>query len=226
MSALIFTYLYPATTSAERPVRRRAGVSRAARFNCLALVCVLKVGLLLLMLAHWQSTAAPTVQPVLSVNILNDDQPPAPLAAPPEPEINFDRPVITVTVPQIHFLAEPVNPPAPVQSPPQAPAAVSPAAPKADATPYHHQLMRDIARHKRYPVPAKRANQQGVVEITFEIAADGSLVSAEVSKSSQIPSLDAAALAAVTQASPFPPIPAALGLTRLRLTIPIEFSLK
>ncbi|HNG60514.1 MAG TPA: energy transducer TonB, partial [Cellvibrionaceae bacterium] len=144
-----------------------------------------------------------------------------------EPSLPFMQP-IAVTAPQFVVQAAAITPPSQV-----APAAVqplaapaAPAAPQADANPYYQMVLRQIAQHKRYPAQAKRIRQQGLVEISFEISADGRLLSAQVSQSSQVPSLDAAALAAVTNASPFPPIPAELGVSRLRLSLPIEFSLR
>ena len=79
-----------------------------------------------------------------------------------------------------------------------------PLGPTGRCHPYYQIVLRQIAQHKRYPAQAKRIRQEGLVEISFEIGADGRLLSAQVSQSSQIQSLDTAALAAVTAASPFP----------------------
>ena len=50
-------------------------------------------------------------------------------------------------------------------------------------------------------------------------------MSAVVARSSGVPALDQAALDMLRRASPMPVIPSELGLERLTLTIPVEFSL-
>lgn len=205
----------------------KAGLSSVAKINCLALVCMVKVGLGVLLFTHWDSGNDKRLETVLTVRTLADEQAPLPLEAPPEPSLP-NMPQITLTAPQFNVQAAAITPP-PSQAAPapqQAVTAPAPAAPKADANPYYQLVLRQIAQHKRYPAQAKRIRQEGLVEISFEIGADGRLLSAQVSQSSQIPSLDTAALAAVTAASPFPPIPAELGVSRLSLSLPIEFSLR
>lgn len=220
----------PYVASAAEPRPRpygKVGLSSVAKMNCLALVCVVKVGLGVLLLTHWNSGQDKRLETVLSVRTLADEQAPIPIEAPPEPSLP-NMPQLTVTAPQFIVQSAAITPP-PSQVAPVTPQAVStpaPAAPKADANPYYQLVLRQIAQHKRYPAQAKRIRQEGLVEISFDIGADGRLLSAQVSQSSQVPSLDAAALAAVTAASPFPPIPAELGVNRLSLSLPIEFALR
>jgi len=61
-------------------------------------------------------------------------------------------------------------------------------------------------------------SQRGVVEVVFEIAADGSARGVQLSLSSGVPGLDEAALKLVRSSSPLPPPPEAM-----RLRVPIEF---
>lgn len=216
---------------APAPVRARsyskAGLSPVAKVNCLALVCLMKVGLGVLLLTQWDSGSDKRLETVLTVRTLAEDTAPLPLEAPPEPMLPT-QPQLSLSAPQFVVQTAAVTPPS--QQAPAAPQAAvvpaAPSAPQADANPYYQIVLRQIAQHKRYPAQAKRIRQEGLVEISFEIGADGRLLSAQVSQSSQIQSLDTAALAAVTAASPFPPIPAELGVSRLSLSLPIEFALR
>lgn len=90
---------------------------------------------------------------------------------------------------------------------------------------YFRELMAWLARHKAYPVAAKKAKHQGVVTLEFAIARSGRVLSARVKKGSGYPALDQAALEMLARANPVPAIPDALARERLSLAIPIEFSL-
>lgn len=217
--------LPPAEMPTPRP-SSRTGLSPVAKMNCLALVCLLKLTLGVLVLTHWNSAEEARAETILTVRTLADDTPPMPLPAPPEPSLP-NLPPVSVSMPQFTVQTKAITPPPSQITPVQSQVAQgAPAAPQADANPYYQLVLRQIAQHKRYPAQAKRAHQQGLVEVSFEIASDGKLLSAQVTQSSLNPSLDAAALAAVTRASPFPPIPQELGVQRLSLTLPIEFSLR
>ena len=82
-----------------------------------------------------------------------------------------------------------------------------------------------LARHKAYPIAAKKAKHQGVVTLEFTIAQSGRVLSVHVKNGSGYPALDRAALDMVERANPVPAIPDALARDRLSLAIPIEFSL-
>ena len=75
-----------------------------------------------------------------------------------------------------------------------------------------------VERHQRLPAGSSAA---GVVTLVLEVARDGALNGVNVSVSSGIAALDAAALAAVRAAAPFAPAPAALRdpAYALRLTL-------
>lgn len=196
-----------------------------AKINCLALVCLLKASIAALILFNWQGQAQTRLEPVFEVRALAEDTPVQQLPAPPA-VLPPNVPVIAVTPVQFEVQSSAaITPPAEAQ-PSQTVIASQAPVQKADPNPYYQQVLRQIAQQKRYPVAAKRARQQGLAEVSFEIGSDGHLLSARISQSSQNASLDAAALAAVTQASPFPPIPPELAQQRLSLTLPIEFSLR
>lgn len=211
--------------SEPRVKRARPGLSPIAKLNCLAVVCLLKLCLGALILFRWQGEAQAKLEPVLMVRALVEDRPLEQLPAPPQ-ITQPNMPVITLAPPQFTVQSTAAISPPAMTAPSQTVIANQAPAQKVDPNPYYQQVLRQIAQHKRYPVAAKRARQQGLVEVSFEIGADGKLLSAQVMQTSENPSLDAAALAAVTQASPFPPIPAELALQRLSLTLPIEFSLR
>lgn len=97
--------------------------------------------------------------------------------------------------------------------------------PQAARHPWFGQLKAWLQRHKTYPAALRKAKQQGTVEVTFTISRRGELLSAAVARSSGVAALDQAALDMLRRASPMPVIPAELGLERLTLTIPVEFSL-
>ncbi|WP_059369740.1 TonB family protein [Treponema endosymbiont of Eucomonympha sp.] len=82
-------------------------------------------------------------------------------------------------------------------------------------------LLRKIRRALVYPPQAKKAGIQGTVEVVFTVRADGTASGVSVSKSSGEPLLDAAAVAAIVTASPFPPPP-----SPVKLAVPIVFVLK
>lgn len=63
----------------------------------------------------------------------------------------------------------------------------------------------------------------GVATITFSLAANGALVSATLSVSSGIESLDRAALTAIAAAAPFPPPPSGASPAQLIFSIPFQF---
>ncbi len=91
---------------------------------------------------------------------------------------------------------------------------------------YYGRLARRIAKHKRYPRAAKRERSTGTVVVTFTVAVDGRLQQSRVTKSSGDPRLDEAALKMLKRASPFPPLPVAMGRRSQTITLPVEFALR
>jgi len=91
---------------------------------------------------------------------------------------------------------------------------------------YLTSLMAWLNRFKRYPTEARRERVEGVVVVRFTMAADGSVLSSNVLRSSGHATLDQAALEVFQRASPLPAPPASFARAPVTLTLPIEFSLQ
>ncbi|WP_069306612.1 energy transducer TonB [Methylobrevis pamukkalensis] len=68
----------------------------------------------------------------------------------------------------------------------------------------------------------KSRDKPGLAYVTFTIAANGSYSGVRISRSSGIPKVDEAVLAAVRRVGEFPPIPAEIGRSSMPVTIPVE----
>ena len=79
---------------------------------------------------------------------------------------------------------------------------------------------------RTYPALARRAGLQGVVEVAFALAADGSLIALRVAGSSGFEVLDEAALAYVAALAPFQPFPADLPRDPLAVRVPVVYRLR
>jgi len=91
---------------------------------------------------------------------------------------------------------------------------------------YAEDIKSAILHQKYYPPTAKRLGQQGISKIKFSIGMDGELLSADIKTSSGYAELDRAALEAIEQASPFPPLPPELKRQSISLAISLSFSLQ
>ncbi|HEX5359596.1 MAG TPA: energy transducer TonB [Fluviicoccus sp.] len=91
--------------------------------------------------------------------------------------------------------------------------------------PYFGKLKAWLNAHKTYPAALKKAKTQGTVVLTFTISRSGELLSSRIVIGSGEPGLDQAALDMLQRSSPMPPLPDELGLDKLTLTIPVEYSL-
>ena len=76
-----------------------------------------------------------------------------------------------------------------------------------------------------YPEEARQTGQQGRLLILFSIGKDGSLVKLKLLRSSGYPLLDKAALQAVKDAAPFPPLPERFGVDVLNIYATFEYVL-
>ena len=90
---------------------------------------------------------------------------------------------------------------------------------------YLLEVRRLLERQKGYPRMAQRLNIQGVVRLQFTIAADGSIHSTRLGRSSGHEVLDEAARKTVKKVGRFPPLPSALGREKLFVEIPLAFRL-
>jgi TonB family protein len=117
----------------------------------------------------------------------------------------------------------PATPPAATSpAPTPAPSAPAPAKPSPAVASWQQALVARLDRFKSYPSQANGA--EGVVTVSFRIDRQGKVVNSQVVKSSGSSVLDAAALALVKRASPFPPPPADLSDSDLSIAVPVRYA--
>jgi len=90
---------------------------------------------------------------------------------------------------------------------------------------YRKALYTLIERNKVYPPIARRLGHQGKVRISFVVLIDGSLGQVKVELSSGYVELDEAAVRAVKDASPFPPLPEEIQADAKSFVVTISFEL-
>ncbi len=135
-----------------------------------------------------------------------------PIAPPPQPYAEkLPPPAVTLAAPQAAV-------------PAHATQAVLPGK-KEDVKAYIAALMRQLNRHKTYPVELKKAKTEGRVVLLFTLDKSGRLLASAVKQSSGHPDLDRAALAMLARANPLPAIPDFMERDELALAIPVEYSL-
>jgi periplasmic protein TonB len=78
-----------------------------------------------------------------------------------------------------------------------------------------------LERYERYPSQAR--GEQGETTLTFTIDRQGHLLSSRVVQSAGSAALDAAALAMLGRAQPFPPPPVGIADAQLTITVPIRY---
>jgi protein TonB len=83
-----------------------------------------------------------------------------------------------------------------------------------------------LAHYRTYPLEARRARIEGVVELRVTLMADGRLVDARVEQSSGHPLLDRAALDLLARASPLPGEFASGGTGQVELQLPIVYRMR
>lgn len=97
---------------------------------------------------------------------------------------------------------------------------------QADARNYYGRLATWLARHKRYPLQARRLGQEGTVKVTFTVSRSGRVLAKRITQSSGHPLLDREAQAMLDRASPLPRIPSSLGRDSLTVSLPVAFALR
>lgn len=90
---------------------------------------------------------------------------------------------------------------------------------------YLEAVRRHLSRYKKYPPDALAKKQEGTVVVTFTLAHDGTVTSAEIERSSGNPLLDEAALAMIRSGSPVPPVPKRYWDKSGPITMPVDFSI-
>lgn len=87
---------------------------------------------------------------------------------------------------------------------------------------YRGRLYSHIARKKLSP----RSQRIGTVVVRFTVGRQGELLSSEITKSSGHQILDDAAIASITRAAPFPPMPNEASDGPLVVSVPFKFSVR
>jgi protein TonB len=84
-----------------------------------------------------------------------------------------------------------------------------------------------IDRRKEYPYQARQQEQEGTVLIRFTITRQGTLAGEPVlEKKSRYERLNAAAIEAVKNAAPYPPLPGETGDDEMSFQVAVSFSLR
>jgi periplasmic protein TonB len=83
-----------------------------------------------------------------------------------------------------------------------------------------------LARYRSYPLAARRARIEGVVELRVVLMPDGRLVNARVERSSGHPLLDQAALDLLARAAPLPSDFGSARTEQIELQLPIVFRMR
>lgn len=83
-----------------------------------------------------------------------------------------------------------------------------------------------LARYRTYPLAARRARIEGVVQLRVTLLPDGRLVDARVEHSSGHAMLDRAALELLTHAAPLPPEFGGTRTGRIELQLPIVYRMR
>ncbi|WP_426143754.1 energy transducer TonB [Pseudomonas sp. DWP3-1-2] len=110
---------------------------------------------------------------------------------------------------------------------PVAPTPPSPPSPPSNALPnWQSDLLRHLARYKKYPEDARRRGMQGVSRLRFVVDAQGNVLSASIAGSSGSPALDRATMEMIRRAQPLPKPPAeTLNNGTIEILAPFVYSL-
>jgi len=87
---------------------------------------------------------------------------------------------------------------------------------------WQRSMVMHLERHKRYPPQAR--GEQGVATLAFTIDRQGHLLSGRIVHSAGSAILDAAAVAMLSRAAPFPAPPPGIADELLSITVPIRYS--
>ncbi len=90
---------------------------------------------------------------------------------------------------------------------------------------YYALIAAHLAKHKRYPISARRRGEEGRVDISFTLASDGHLLGYQIVNGSGYAALDKAVMRMLKTANPLPPFPPSVSGHELTIRIPIEFRL-
>ena len=93
----------------------------------------------------------------------------------------------------------------------------------AEVSNYPGKVASKLRRALRYPKAARKDRLKGQAVVSFTVAANGSVSSIRIVRSSGSLILDNAALEAVHRAAPFSPIPSGAGRNSWRFSVPLAF---
>lgn len=88
------------------------------------------------------------------------------------------------------------------------------------------QVLGHLQRYKRYPRPAQRRRQEGVVQVQFAVDRRGHASDIRIVQGSGHDALDSETLATVQRASPLPPPPAEIEGDPVQVVVPVDFFLR
>ncbi|MBD7921180.1 energy transducer TonB [Xanthomonas bonasiae] len=173
---------------------------------------------------------------------------------PPQPEqrqaprVRAPRPAPPQPPPQpLHADLEEAQPSTPAQDPPQASSAAQASAPPSVAAApasryaatqslsgaaqqrratWQAQVLGHLQRYKRYPRPAQRRRQEGVVQVQFAVDRRGHASAIRIVQGSGHDALDSETLATVQRASPLPAPPPEIEGDPVQVVVPVDFFLR
>lgn len=91
---------------------------------------------------------------------------------------------------------------------------------------WYAEVAAHLARHKNYPMRARRMRHEAVVTLSFVVARDGSVRASEITEPSQHGELNRAVEDMLERAEPLPRFPSDLPGQEIRMTVPVEFKLR
>jgi len=96
----------------------------------------------------------------------------------------------------------------------------------ANVSSYQALVLAHLQHYRQYPAEARSHGVTGIATVRFALAANGSVISAGLARSSGAGVLDDAAVSMVRRASPFPPFPPGLSRSQMDFAAPIRFDLR
>ena len=86
--------------------------------------------------------------------------------------------------------------------------------------------MGHLNRFKQYPQIAQQRRQTGTVMLSFTVAPDGRVLTAQITGSSGVYILDQEVLDLIHRAEPLPAMPVDMPQEPMQLTLPVPFTLR
>ncbi len=91
---------------------------------------------------------------------------------------------------------------------------------------WYAEVAAHLARHKHYPMRARRMRHEAIVTLRFVVERDGSVRQSEIIGPSEYRALNQAVEEMLERAQPLPPIPKELPGDEVSLSIPVAFKLQ